>query len=224
MKVLVYGKNKDEITSVIEETGFVIVESKPDFVICYGGDGTLMAAESAYPGVKKILLRDSQICKKCSNLPNHEVLRRVAAGEFVVEELPKIRVTTNGRSLYALNDITVHNGNPRHAIRYDLHINDRFHGNGIIGDGIVVATPFGSTGYYRSITDSYFEVGIGLAFNNSTEQSDHIVLKESSEIKLRLLRGPASIFADNQREEIEIKEGDEVLVRKSEEKALILML
>lgn len=36
----------------------------------------------------------------------------------------------------------------------------------LIGDGVLVATPFGSTGYYRSITGGTFSSGLGVAFNN----------------------------------------------------------
>ncbi|MEK9183956.1 MAG: hypothetical protein AAB890_02695, partial [Patescibacteria group bacterium] len=89
--------------------------------------------------------------------------------------------------------------------------------------GNIAATPFGYTGYYRSITDSYFEIGIGLAFNNSTEQSDHVILKDSSIIKMSIVRGPALVYADNQEDFIELNDGDNVLVKKSEEYAQIII-
>jgi len=79
-------------------------------------------------------------------------------------------------------------------------------GKEFIGDGLVVATPFGSTGYYRSITDSYFELGIGIAFNNSTEQADSLVVKEQRQIKVLITRGPALLYADNQTKIINLKE------------------
>jgi NAD kinase len=126
--------------------------------------------------------------------------------------------------LIAINEIIVHNSNPRKAIRYTVHVDDKQIGNEIIGDGIVVATPsFGSTGYYRSITDSFFEVGIGLAFNNSIEQSDHMVLRDNRVIKLNLVRGPADVYADNQESSIELCENESVTIRKSEDTAKIVV-
>ncbi|OGN33119.1 MAG: hypothetical protein A3I39_02235 [Candidatus Yanofskybacteria bacterium RIFCSPLOWO2_02_FULL_47_9b] len=104
-------------------------------------------------------------------------------------------------------------------MRYRLWTNGKQIGNIIIGDGIVVATPFGSTAYYRSITDSFFEIGIGLAFNNSIEQSDHVVLDDQAIIKLEVTRGPALVYADNQKEYLELKEGQEVTIRQSIKKA-----
>jgi NAD kinase len=116
-----------------------------------------------------------------------------------------------------MNDIILHNKDSRHAIRYNLKVNEKPLGKEIIGDGIIVATPYGSTAYYRSITDSYFELGIGLAFNNSTEQSDHVVLKEDSVVSVTIARGDALVYADNQQDEIDVTEGSEITIRKSKE-------
>jgi NAD+ kinase len=86
----------------------------------------------------------------------------------------------------------------------------------------VAATPFGSSAYYRSITHSLFQVGIGLAFNNSTEPVDHMVLREDSLIEVTILRGPAIVAVDNNPERVSLLEGDTFLVRKSSEPARIL--
>lgn len=226
-KVLIFGAREDAARELAEKSGFTAVAEHPDFVISYGGDGTLMRAEHAFPGVPKIVLKGSAICKKCASLPNEEILRRVAAGEYAIEEMLKLEAAcaVGGRQaapLRALNDVIVHNGNPRHAIRYRLWIDERRIGGEVIGDGVVIATPFGSTAYYRSITDSFFETGIGLAFNNSTEQSDHIVFREDRAVTVEIARGPAVVYADNQDEAVELGEGDRVIVQKSKETAKIV--
>lgn len=215
MKVILYGKNATDIIKLVEEAGFDVVEVNPEYVVTYGGDGTLMRAEEIFPGIPKIVLRDSAICKKCSKLSNEEVLRAVKNNQFHIEEQIKLSVVFKGKELIGFNDITVHNADARRGIRYRVSIDDVFMEKEIIGDGIVVATPFGSTAYYRSITDSYFEVGIGLAFNNSTEQADHIVIKDDSVIELVVTRGPVTVYADNKNETLELKEGDSVVVKKS---------
>jgi NAD+ kinase len=216
-RVAIVGKNAPAIRPMVEEAGFVVVEQEPEMVVSYGGDGTLMVAEHLYPGVPKVILKDSLICKMCSVLPNDEVLRRVAQGQCTTTELIKLEARVGQERLCALNDITVHNDNPRHALRYTVAINGKSVGTTIVGDGVVVATPFGSTAYYRSITDSFFELGIGIAFNNSTEQSDHMVLRDTSEIRIAIARGPASVYADNQEREIVVGEGSEIVITKSSE-------
>jgi len=222
MKALIFRKEAEGIGELLKKFGFEVVASNPDVVVSYGGDGTLMHAEFEYPGIPKLVLRGSHICKLCADLPNEEILTRVKSGKYRIEELVKLETDAKGKKLLGLNDIVVHNGDPRHAIRYELFINGRQVGGKIIGDGIVIATPLGSTGYYRSITDSFFEVGIGVAFNNSTEQSDHLVLSEDAEIRIRIARGPALVYADNQSESIELEEEDEAVVRKSEKIAKII--
>ncbi len=123
-----------------------------------------------------------------------------------------------------LNEIIIHNSDPRRAIRYEVFVNDKKIDSEIIGDGVIISTPYGSTGYYRSITDGIFEVGIGLAFNNSTEQSDHMVLKEDSEIMIKIVRGPAMAYADNNETEISLNDGDEIEIKKSRDIAKIIKI
>ena len=223
-KVIIYGEEKDKILKTVSKYGFDVVEKKPDFVISYGGDGTIMRSEALYPGIPKIVLRNSRICKLCSCLENTEILAKIKAGKYKIEKYWKLVCRVGDKKLYAINDITVHNADPGHAIRYHVWVNSRKVGDEIIGDGVVIATPvpFGATGYYRSITDSFFEIGIGLAFNNSIEQSDHMVLKENSKIKLEITRGPAMVFADNQEDKIVLKIGDVITLEKSSKIARIV--
>ena len=215
MKVTVFGNNKAKAEELLKKLGFELVQDNPEFVVSYGGDGTFMKSEFAYPGIPKIILKDSSICKVCSTLSNEEVLAKVREGSYEIKPLIKLEATANGQTIAGINDVIVHNSDPRHGIRYQLWTDKRQLGDTIIGDGVVVATPFGSTAYYRSITDSFFETGIGLAFNNSTEQSDHIVLDENRAIKIKINRGPAVVYADNQEEHLILKEGDEVTIKKS---------
>ncbi len=222
MKILIFGKGIADVSRLLEKFGFEVVKNNPELVVSYGGDGTLMRAEFEFPGVPKLVLRGSRICKLCVDLPNEGILERVKKGAYKIEELSKLEAEIGEKKITGLNDIVVHNADPRHAIRYEIYVNDRRVGDEIIGDGVVFATPLGSTGYYRSITDGSFETGIGVAFNNSTEQSDHMVLDEKAEIRVKIARGPALVYADNQPEMIDLKEGEEVIVRKSKEIARIV--
>ena len=203
---------------------FTIVSKNPDVVVSYGGDGTLMESEYRYPGVPKLYLRNSRIGKLGHHKDNAAIIDHLAKGEYVISEHIKLEVSKSKKTLTGLNDIVVHNKDPRHAIRYTVSLNGDLMGGEIIGDGVVLATPLGSTGYYRSITDSYFESGIGLAFNNSTEQSDHIVLGENRVVTIEITRGPAVCYADNQKKFLELKEGDAVRVEKSSQVARIIKI
>ena len=68
----------------------------------------------------------------------------------------------------------------------------------VIGDGLLVATPFGSSGYYRSITGGLFESGIGVAFNNVHKPADaprSITLSSAGRVELSLLTTTRSASA-----------------------------
>lgn len=45
MKVVLFGRNLNLIRPLIIKTGFKIVKRDPEFVISYGGEGTLMQSE-----------------------------------------------------------------------------------------------------------------------------------------------------------------------------------
>lgn len=223
MKVAIFGKDKESVEELVQSAGFTFDEKSPDIVITYGGDGTLVRSEIAYPGIPKVPLRNSGICKKCSAFPNETVLEKIQNGDYATEQLFKLSASAKGKTLTGMNDIIVHNKDPRHGIRYTLSVNGKKIQHEIVGDGIIVATPFGSTGYFRSITDSFFEVGIGIAFNNSTEQSDHMVVGDESIIEMSITRGPAIIYADNHEETIDLALGESVTIKKSPTTATLLV-
>jgi NAD kinase len=225
MKIKIFSeKDTQNIESFLGDN-FKIVGNSPEVVIIQGGDGMLLKSEIAFPGIPKLLIKGSQICKLCSPVDNEKILEKFKNGSYSVEEFMKLEARVEWSDpLLAINDIIVHNTDPRHAIRYKVYINQKsvINRNEIIGDGIVVATSLGSTGYYRSITDSFFEVGVGLAFNNSTEQSDHMVLKEEAIIELEVTRGPALVYADNNPSSITLENGMKVVISKSDKKAKIV--
>jgi NAD+ kinase len=223
-KVILFGNSLEKVKSLVKKYGFVLTtkEKEAQFVICYGGDGTLMLAESLYPVLTKILLRGSKVCKKCENVSNGEILLRVKKNRYKILKVWKLEAKVKDKKIFGLNDIVIHNGDVRHAIRYGFFIDNVLVEDEIIGDGVVISTPFGSTGYYRSITKSYFEEGIGLAFNNSTEAINHIVLSEKRVIKILIRRGPAVLYADNQEKSFFLKEKDIVEVKKSKNYAKIV--
>ena len=224
MKIILFGRNLDLIRPLILKAGFKIVKRKPDFIISYGGDGTLMQSEHEFPGIPKIILKGSLICKKASCFSNEDILQKIKKGNFKIKECFKLEAMAGNKKIAAVNDIVLHNKNARHAIRYRVWIDGNEIGKDVIGDGAVIATPFGSTAYYRSITDSFFDLGIGLAFNNSTEQFDHMVLKEDSQIKIKIVRGPAVVYGDNQEEHIDLLMDEQIIIRKSKKVMRVVYL
>jgi NAD+ kinase len=222
MRVALVGRDLLEIEPLFPEFGLERVDTDPEVVLAHGGDGTLLGAERDFPGVPKLALRNSSTCKKCLDHENKVILRKLAEGSLSATPLLKLETSFDGKTLFALNDIVLHNEILTSAIRFQVGIDGENHSGEVVGDGFVIATPFGSSAYYRSITHSIFQVGIGLAFNNSTEQVDHLVLHEDSVFSATILRGPAQVAADNDPNWISLQDGDEFSVRKADQPARIL--
>ena len=222
VNVAIRGRHLEDLRKVLKGFPIRIVESNPSIIISYGGDGALLGAEREFPGVPKLPLRDERSNPKCPLHADQDVLASLVAGTLVETELTKIEAQSRKLRLVAVNDIVVHNRITTSAVRYRIWLDDELYANRVVGDGLVVATPFGSTGYYRSITHSLFKLGIGLAFNNSTEPTDHLVIDEASVIRVEVLRGPAVVLADNGPEKIQLHNGNEVIIRKSPQRARVL--
>lgn len=226
MNVRLYGNGTEDLLPALAAVGCTVTaDGPPDVVVTYGGDGALLGAEREFPGIAKFPVRDCRVAKLCPEHACYEgQLRRLADGDLSRRILMKLSGAAHGQSLVAINDVFIHHANPVTAIRYRVLINDRAYGHEIVGDGVGVATVHGSTAYYRSITHSIFRAGIGLAFSNSTEVTNHLVLPEDTTIRVRLTRGPAVLVADNDPRQIPLSEGDEVVISRLAETATVLGL
>lgn len=216
MKVLLFGKASKNIESLIKNLGFEVVTKNPQVIVTYGGDGTLLSSEREYPGIPKLPLRNSQLCNKCVEHEDEVVLAKLREGNLTLNEYKKMETEILYKKIYALNDFVVRNSNPTHTIRFKIN------GGGLlIGDGIVISTPFGSTGYFKSITGQTFDTGFGVAFNNTTQHLDPLVLKDTDIFRFSLIRGKATLSFDNSPDIFNIDEGSELIFKLSDQVAKI---
>jgi len=228
MKVLLAGKNSKSIEGLVKNLGFAVVNEQPDAIISYGGDGTLLAAERIYPGIPKLPIRDSLVCKKCPRHGEKVLLESLRDNKLTLKEYKKIETTIFYQTFTAFNDFVIRNVQPMHAIRFQVtssmsslrkqgSINNQL----LIGDGIVLSTPFGSTGYFKSITGQTFEEGWAVAFNNTTEKISPLFLKDEDKVIFKLVRGTATLSFDNNPDIFNIDEGSEITFKLSEKVAKI---
>lgn len=225
MKIKLVGLQKNVLASYMGEhhPDIELVEESPDLIICFGGDGTLLYGERNYPGVPKVLLRNSLICDSCAKIAKDEIPRLIKEGKFDVVEHAKLQGNApDGTVLTGLNDVVIAHPHVNGTLRARVFVNRKQYGDEVLGDGIVIATPVGSTGYYQSITRSNFQTGIAMAFNNSVKIINHIVLKEDSVIEIEITRGPGLFAADNDENQVELSTGDRVSIHASDQKARLV--
>ena len=223
MKIRLVGKNLEDIRPQLAACGFVEAADgeTAELIVTHGGDGALLGAERDFPGVPKLPLRDARTAELC---PRHKAELQLAAfrrNETTLSELPMVFARVGERQLYALNDVFLHNSDRGSALRYRVRIDGVPYAEEVVGDGVGLASVHGSTAYYRSITHSLFRVGIGLAFSNSTEEVNHLVLAETSRVEIEIVRGPGILIADNSPEQWTIAEGERVIFGQSSRRARI---
>ncbi len=224
MKVQIVGLQRIELKQFIADqfSDLEVVETDPELIISYGGDGTLLYAERHFPGIPKAMLRNSLICDTCAKIAKETIPALLLEGKYTVKEYMMLAGETNGQRMVAMNDVVVGHSGVNGTLRARVFVDGKQYGDELLGDGIVVSSPFGSTGYYQSITRSNFQTGIGLAFNNSVNIINHVSLNEDSIIEIEVTRGPGIFAVDNAEETIALSIGDRVKIQRAEETAKLV--
>lgn len=213
---VVFRRDPTKIRKILTAHGFELVENKPDFVVCYGGDGTVLFAERKFPEVPKLIIKTSRACRMYDySLDNLcELFSKIKAGDYQIHSEMKLEAIAKRITLVGLNEIQVHLKLPIYAVRFSLSANGK-KVNDLIGDGVIIATSFGSTAYYSATGGKSFEKGIGISFNNlHYKKINSFVVPEDTVVKLIVSRGPAWLLADNNENFVELIAGDSVIVKK----------
>jgi NAD+ kinase len=223
-RLLVFGEDGTaEAVLAARRFGMQPVSRAPDIVLCHGGDGTLLRAEREWPGVPKVPVRASSRANACPEHTLEAVLQALVDERLRPEQLAQLERRLGGRRLLALNDVVVRNDCPATAGRLRVHA-PGFDTGVVTGDGIVVATPFGSTGYFRSITRTTVPEGLGVAFNNCTEPLGPLQIAADGSVQVQLLRGPAVLARDNDPRVVPMRDGQGFAVTHAAERALVVGL
>jgi NAD+ kinase len=129
-----------------------------DLVLVLGGDGTMLyTVQLVYPSPAPILgINAGQLGYLTAIEPDEleRALPRLLHGDYRVSERMMLEVvfTTGGsvRSEYALNEAVLERQQSGHLVRFDLLINGTPF-TSYAADGVIVATPTGSTAYSFSV-------------------------------------------------------------------------
>jgi NAD+ kinase len=181
---IIFFNNHDEIAQSV------------DFLFSIGGDGTLLDTIT--------LVRDSQIPVMGINLGRMGFLSSVQKEMIIpaVEEIVKGNFILNQRSLiqlqspdlfgnlnFALNELTINKKDSSSMILIHVYVNNQFL-NSYWADGLIIATPTGSTGYSLSCNgpiltpDSENFVITPIATHNLTVRP--IVIPDNSLIRINV--------------------------------------
>ena len=140
-----------------------------DVIVSLGGDGTLLRCARFLDGADVPLLGVNLgklgYLASCSAKEFPRVLPRLSKGNYTSDVRMVIEATTGpvggaqGPVMRAVNDIVVHKGGFARVLRLRMAINNETLGV-LAADGIVIATPTGSTAYSMSAGGPIVEPGV----------------------------------------------------------------
>jgi NAD+ kinase len=128
---------------------------RAEMIVTVGGDGTLLrGVRLAVPLDVPILGVNTGRLGFLTELETEngslDVLRRVFAGDFQIDERVALQVSVNGVGAhFALNDVVVRRGAQARMAPFGLSLDGELIAH-IPSDGIIVSTPTGSTAYFLS--------------------------------------------------------------------------
>ncbi|HET9082937.1 MAG TPA: NAD(+)/NADH kinase [Candidatus Limnocylindrales bacterium] len=198
-----------------------------DALVVLGGDGTFLRAARAVAEVDVPLLGINLgkvgFLSKAEASDLEPVLERITAGDFRIDE----RLAIEGRILrqgagddtarhVALNDIVIARGALARVCRLDVSIDDS-HLATFIADGLVVASPTGSTGYSFSAGGPILDpasrnlVVTPIAAYLSAIRS--VVVSPQQVVRCRVVDAFEALVSVDGREDLPVAVGDVVEVR-----------
>lgn len=207
-----------------------------DTAIIIGGDGTLLSAanHAAAEGVPILginmgnmgFLADVELSElECA-------LESFASGKYTIDErfmIEAVHTSPDGQSepLTALNDIVISRASYGRMVAIEVIVDGHFVA-AYDGDGVVIATPTGSTAYSLSaggpVVDASLEVFIITPICPHTMSSKPLIVSGKSKIALRFkstFGDKSTLTADGFAAEA-MSHGDEILIRAADKKTKLI--
>ncbi len=139
--------------SGLDVPDFSCGSERMDVVLSLGGDGTLLrGAQYALRWNAALLginLGRLGFLAETERNDMEEALRRLVAGSYTLESRPVLTVHAGENVWHAVNDVVVCRGRYTRLIVVDASV-DGVSAGRYVADGVIVATPTGSTGYSLS--------------------------------------------------------------------------
>ena len=169
--------------------------SEMDFMLVLGGDGTFLscarAIEHRSTPILGIHLGDLGFLAKVTLENMFQRLDQVASGEYLIEKRSMVKaiVEKNDSSLiqYGLNDFVVSNGESHRMLIAEVYV-DENRVSEYKADGLIVATPTGSTAYSLSsggpIISPDVDSFVITPISAHTLNSRPLVVSDKSEIRI----------------------------------------
>src|SRR5918994_2179781 len=142
-----------ELTGALQERGVKVDDGSPDLVVSLGGDGTMLrAAQTAHAADVPLLginLGTLGYLTEVDDPDAWAALEKIASGDMEIEERMMLGCSAGDRTFVGLNEVLVERASRHRHVRLQV----RIAGEELAAfnaDGVIVATPTGSTAYALS--------------------------------------------------------------------------
>ncbi len=209
-----------ETAKAIGIDGVSLEDMDVDVIITVGGDGTiLLALQRARGMILGVNMGLLGFLTEIGPEEFDEALHKIERGEYFVDRRMRLKVLLNGKRLYdCTNEAVIHTSEiaklRSYSIYYEDDLLDEFR-----ADGLIVATPTGSTSYALSaggpILHPYME-GMVLTPIAPFKRYPRSFVLPTGKLRIELKDGKRNLLVLDGQYSVEIGEGDKVEIEKSE--------
>ena len=226
------------ITVATEKGSICDALSCADAAVILGGDGTILscadcAAEKGIP-ILGIHLGTLGFLAEVEKAETESAMTRLIAGDYRIEErlMLDASVIRDGKVMCtytALNDFVISCSSVRRVISTEVYIENSFAGR-YDGDGVIFATPTGSTGYNLSaggpILDTELATGVITPICPHSAFSTSIVIpsKKTVRVHIKDIFSKESILTADGQRGFELDPDDIVEIKASQKKTRLIKM
>lgn len=213
----------EKLASLFESNGAKVVddpEVRPELVVAVGGDGTMLAAVRRSLGwdvpVVGFNLGTLGFLTEADSSEMAQVVGRLTTEDYDIHERLTVAAAVGGVSAVGVNDVVVEKIDTTRLVNLDVVIDgSRF--TTFRADGLVIATPTGSTAYSFSAGGPLVAPGVGglvltpVASHSPFDRS--LVIPPTSKLEISVARDRAVRVNVDKCDLGEIGEGESVVVK-----------
>jgi len=209
-----------------QSLGRSMEEFDVDAVISIGGDGTVLYTLQNLPKMVPILSVRAGLLGFLTEIDKadlEEGIERLISGKYTIEERMRISAMLDGKRLPdALNEVVIHTSQVGKLRHFMVKIDGKL-ASSLRSDGIIVATPTGSTSYSLSvgapIIDPRLDAMVIAPIAPLWNAAKPLVIPASSNVQITLeLPRPCSVVSDG-RDEMVVEGGERLELFKSDSPA-----
>lgn len=143
-----------------------------DLILAMGGDGTLLRISwSLYERLPLILPipcgRRTVLYEDLNSVAVSEIIERILSGKFFIERVNRVKAIYANNQEYALNEVAIITHDFGRVLFIDVYIRTPYSATSFVleGDGVIIASPTGSSAYALSANGPIIEPGVnGILF------------------------------------------------------------